>query len=231
LSRAGVIANGQNGNRPGSFQKERGRTALGATDRLDSLEGFHQRLIAIEMDERAFVEFAETLGPVLRSFFLRKGLSVTAAEDLAADLVTDIALKANKYEKRESGSFKAWIFTIARNELVNWARRKLPTEPLANQKRQFSWRATKSATGNPEIQAAIEDAIVRLPPKDQEVITLRYLDGHNSFADIGNILGIAEGSARQRHSRARKRLETLLAGDARLKKFIERQQRSEIKNV
>lgn len=204
---------------------------MSATDRLNSLERLHQRLVDVDMDERAFVEFAEILGPVLRNFFLRKGLNETAAEDLAADLVTDIALKADKYEKTESGSFKAWIFAIARNELANRTRRKLPTEPLEDQKRQFPSRATKSAAGNPQILAAVEEAIVRLPPKYQEVISLRYLDGHNSFADIGRILGIAEGSARQRHSRARKRLEVMLAGDARLKKLIERQQRSDTDNV
>jgi RNA polymerase sigma factor (sigma-70 family) len=52
----------------------------------------------------------------------------------------------------------------------------------------------------------VHEALDRLPPGEREVVLLRYSAGLNS-ADIAAALGISHSAARQRLSRAMRRLE------------------------
>jgi RNA polymerase sigma factor (sigma-70 family) len=56
----------------------------------------------------------------------------------------------------------------------------------------------------------IEEAMQSLPVEFREVIVLREVEGL-SYAEIGEVTGIAAGTVMSRLSRARKRLRTLLA--------------------
>ncbi|MEO8000119.1 MAG: sigma-70 family RNA polymerase sigma factor, partial [Gemmatimonadaceae bacterium] len=59
----------------------------------------------------------------------------------------------------------------------------------------------------------IESAMQSLPVEFREVIVLREIEGL-SYAEIGEITGIAAGTVMSRLSRARKRLKTMLAPHA-----------------
>ena len=75
----------------------------------------------------AFEEFAEYFGPRFRGLFLGKGLPPDEAEDLAATCITDIQLKVDRYRQIPRGSFKAWVFVLARHALADWYRAKQRT--------------------------------------------------------------------------------------------------------
>src|SRR5258708_12778842 len=74
-------------------------------------EDLHIRLANADSD--AFVEFAHAYGPRFRAYFIRQGLDIVEAEDLAASCTTDIALKAARYRPVTGATFGPSVFTLA----------------------------------------------------------------------------------------------------------------------
>jgi RNA polymerase sigma-70 factor (ECF subfamily) len=80
-------------------------------------------------DERAWEEFVEIYGPLVHRLARRRGLQDADASDLAQEVFRAVAGAIDRYDPDPAaGSFRGWLFTIARNLLVNLlaARRRLP---------------------------------------------------------------------------------------------------------
>jgi RNA polymerase sigma factor (sigma-70 family) len=175
-----------------------------------------------DSEEQAFQYFSCTFGPRLRAYFIAKGLQGSDAEALAVSCVTDISLKASRYQSRPDGSFEAWVFTLARHALADLRRREVATVPLA------AWIETADRPERLEdpSDSAVADAVWRgvrtLPPSDREIIVLRDLEGERSYSEIGERLAISEGAARARHLRATRKLKELLENDLVIQQLVSR---------
>lgn len=183
------------------------------------------------LEEQAFCEFAEIFGPRFRAFFIKRGLTRSDAEDVAVSCVTDIALKVERYRALPGGSFERWVFTFARNYLVDWWRNRHSYYSLYDdsQLSDSSWSDFRSDDGlEPDSDAvlAVRDAMVKLSETDRTLIRLRNLEGESTYTDVGRQLGISSGNARVRHFRALKRLKSLLEKDPRIKKFLSKAEAS-----
>ena len=199
---------------------QKGPLRLSAADSDVHLEELVARMTALE--DRAYREFAGMFGPRLRSFFLAHGLSISDAEDLAANCVTDIALKVNRYKYVQGGSFKAWVFTLARHALADWWRKHIPTVQLLDDV------AADETDPNMEVVVAVREAVAQLPETDQSIVMLRDLAEEHTYAEIGELLSIRPGTVRVRHFRALKRLESILEIDPRIKRLLERDGNSKL---
>lgn len=155
-------------------------------------------------DEQALVERARTnrddfgqlyerhFGRVYSYLYYRVG-NRQDAEDLAARVFVQ-ALSHLADFNPEGGSFSGWLMTIAHNLSANWFR---------DQARRRA--APLEAAGDPvetrDVFSPVEesDAIVRrirgLPPEQQHIILLRYVEGL-SHAEIARIVGRSEGAVR-----------------------------------
>jgi len=86
--------------------------------------GCHLRAVA-EGDAAAFDAIFSFYAPRLKAFLLNRGLSDGAAEDLAQDTLAKVWRRAGSFDPSR-GSASAWIFTIARNALIDEARASRP---------------------------------------------------------------------------------------------------------
>ena len=69
----------------------------------------------------AWEQFVGLYAPLVYSFARRKGLQDADAADIAQDVLTSVAQQMRQWEYQpDRGSFRGWLFTIARNRLRNW---------------------------------------------------------------------------------------------------------------
>jgi RNA polymerase sigma factor (sigma-70 family) len=93
-------------------------------------------------DERAWAEFLEIYGPLVRRLAVRGGLQEADAADLAQEVFRAVAAAIDRWDPDPArGSFRGWLSRIARNLIVNL---------LAAQRRH------PRGTGDSEFQAFLE---------------------------------------------------------------------------
>ncbi len=72
-------------------------------------------------DRIAWYQFVGLYAPLVYGFARRNGLQDADAADIAQDVLTSVAQQMKQWEYQpERGSFRGWLFTIARNRLRNW---------------------------------------------------------------------------------------------------------------
>lgn len=167
-------------------------------------------------EEAAFGKFARLYGPRLRAYLLAHGLPLHEAESLAVSLVTDIALKASRFDVQRGSPFDAWVFTLARHGLADWYRRQTRTVTTTEIQEEV-FQDVPTAT---DLIDAVREAMSRLSSTDQEILRRRDMGYTQSYKQIGDELQIEPGAARVRRLRALRRLETILRCDKRIESFL-----------
>lgn len=99
------------------------------------------------------------------------------AEDLAADTIFKLIIKRKRFRDDASGSFKTWLFTIARNTALDWlrksARRKFTpiTDVTGYDEHDFDSDILKN-----EQKKALHKALSELNDDYREVLHLIYFE-------------------------------------------------------
>lgn len=143
----------------------------------------------------------------LLAYFERR---VARRED-AADLVGEVMLQAWRRADvlpDDAERQRMWLFTIAGNVLTNHRRSAVRRTALADR-----LRATlRSAPPEPAVaeDAAVRDAVRRLPDQQRELVMLVHWDGF-TLAEAAIVLGVNASTARSRYAAARAALRVALA--------------------
>lgn len=132
-------------------------------------------------------------------------------EGNAKDILQETFIKAlkeiNKY--KEEGKFKAWLWTIARNKVMDFYRKANKIVPLEEETVKQNDETSKNALGAIELDH-IKSLIENLPPEQKEVILMRqYL----SFKEIAAVLDCPLGTVLARLNRAIKKIQKSLGED------------------
>lgn len=146
------------------------------------------------------------------SFLLRLCGRAADADDLFQETFVQLARHARRLHPETD--LRAWLFTVARNRYLSHRRTAL-------------WRRLRLALFSSEVPAPaghetpheataflgtaqrLERALGELPPPQREVLLLVGVEGMEQAA-AARVLGLTEAALRQRLSRARARLRTLI---------------------
>jgi RNA polymerase sigma factor (sigma-70 family) len=152
----------------------------------------------------------------VHAFAVRRTGSYAAADDaVQATFVT----AWRQFVRGDPGplahpSARAWLITIAHNELRNMARarRRLATfvagQPIPATQPDHADAVAARVDSERRI-AVVRAALGKLPKHERETIELVYW-AELSVADAASVLGVAPGTVKARLSRARRRLPTLI---------------------
>jgi RNA polymerase sigma-70 factor, ECF subfamily len=152
--------------------------------------------------------------PLLR--FLR-GLDPVAAEDVEADTWLAAARDLATFRGDEQ-QFRAWMFTIARNRLIDWRRREARRASVAmapDALGELPADDDPAVTALDMLRADAAVALVRayLPRDQAEVILLRVLAGLD-VDEVAAIVGKRPGNVRVLQHRGLRRLAERISDDA-----------------
>jgi RNA polymerase sigma-70 factor (ECF subfamily) len=164
-------------------------------------------------DEEAFGRLWRDLQPRLLRYF--RVVSPAVAEDLASETWLGVIRGINRFRGNEP-AFRAWVFTIARHELLDWRRRAarratedLPANGLLEQAAPDDPAA--SALEYLSTQAALAE-VATLPPDQAEAIVLRVVAGLG-VDRVAAIMDKRPGTVRVLTHRGLRRLAERLGSD------------------
>ena len=144
-----------------------------------------------------------------------RGRKLLDSRDLLQTALRVGWIDASGFQGATPEEFLAWLRTILKRKLLKALRRKQPEVGLDPAQEADGRRPGRATQAGPldrvleeEARARVREAVAKLPPDQQAVVTLR-LEGLDS-PGIAEKLGIEPEAVRKRESRAAKRLRAIL---------------------
>ena len=164
-------------------------------------------------DKKAFgFIYSEFFNPIFRFIYFRVG-SKAEAEDLTQTVFLKIWSALPGFEVKEKGQFLSWCFTVARNSVIDFYKKK--KEILSDNIESHQIFAQGAEDG---LAQSIDDkilgeqarkAIILLSDDQQEVVILKYINGLAN-REIAFLLDKNEDNIRQIQFRAIKELKRIM---------------------
>ena len=111
-------------------------------------------LRASQRDAQAWRELVDLYGPLVTHWCRRCSLDVHSTADCVQDVFASVAVSLDQFSpQRESGSFRAWLWTITRNKLRDYFRRN---------------NRSAAATGGSTAMGLMQQVVDPVPVPDEE---------------------------------------------------------------
>ena len=180
-------------------------------------------------DETLIARYARGDGEAFAALYRRHELRIwrylernvgsrATAEELMQEVWFAVARDAERY--RPSARFTTWLFTIARNRMVDAVRGSRPhvsLDVLGNEATTVVERLTADSAAGPLAAAeerdratALRRALARLPPEQRDAFLLQ-LEGDFSVEEVAAITRTGSETVKSRLRYARTRLRELLS--------------------
>ena len=167
---------------------------------LETDEGVLER--AQNQDEAACRALYRQFHPRVFAFLSRMmGGRRAEAEDLLQETFVRVFRALPRFDPKGDARLSTWILTIAYRLALNAARKQRRFVPLVQTDLVAPGGADQSLRQN-RIEAALIEAVTRLPPDHRAVFLLR--DYHDlPYDEISSVLGVQVGTVKSRLFRAR----------------------------
>lgn len=147
--------------------------------------------------------------PVYKYIFFRVSSS-DIAEDLTSEVFFRVLRGLKGYKKQKNMPFSAWVFRIAKNILIDYYRKSVPTEEIPENIIDESREADSTQKTETDIERErIEKALKLLPDMQSQALALKYFSDRKN-TEIAAILEKSETAVRILQSRGLKKLKSLL---------------------
>lgn len=145
------------------------------------------------------------------SFLVKYLVKVTLHPQIVEDLTQETMMKCIEKIQLYNGDskFSSWLITIATNLFIDQQRRKKREKAWIEQEqalRKMKWNA---ANRNEDWKDVL-DVLAKIHEEIRLPIVLKHYYGY-SYEEIGNMMGIAEGTVKSRVSNGLKRMRKELA--------------------
>lgn len=160
-------------------------------------------------DEFAFVSLYNRYKTPVYAFCVKMLMSREAAQDVLQD--TFLRVYENRHQLVKSDAFKAWVYTIARNQCLNYLRRAGRNVSLEEAPTTLSTeRPTPFMQLEKNEQITLLNTFLwKLKPEYREVLILREYQ-NLSYEEIAGVTRSTVGSVKSRLHKARKKLAAFL---------------------
>lgn len=150
-------------------------------------------------DAEAFGALYDRFQPEIVRYLTHRTRDADAAEDLAQQVFLKAWQAIPRYEDR-GVPFKAWLYRMAHNQMVDHFRSRRPTSDLEGLDLPVDSEA-ETLLLEGEMQEALKGALERLTEDHRQVLVLRFLM-EKSAREIGEIMGRREVTIRGLQMRA-----------------------------
>lgn len=159
-------------------------------------------------DRSAFVELFEHFAPRVKSYLMRLGCDMSAAEEIGQEVMVTVWRRAETFDRRQA-SASTWMFTIARNKRIDAVRRERrpefdPTDPAFMPEPEIGGDMAVQAK---QETATVVEAIAELPEEQGYLLRMAYYDDkpHSVIAaETGLPLGTVKSRLRLALTKLRK---------------------------
>lgn len=164
-----------------------------------------------EHDREAFeVLYGRYVRPVF-SLALRRLGDRGHAEDAVQDAFAAIWRSASTY-RPERGAAGGWLYTVARNAIVDRLRRNGPSADAELPELASSEPGPAQQAEDSDVSFRVHRALEELEPREREVIELAYWSGM-SQSEVAEYLSLPLGTVKTRTRSGLARLATVLEGE------------------
>ncbi|MBW7989117.1 MAG: sigma-70 family RNA polymerase sigma factor [Planctomycetes bacterium] len=162
------------------------------------MESFKQLDIWVKQcqrgDRKAFEAIFRLYQPRLRYYVRRLDHSSANADDLLQDIWMKVIKKIGTL--KDVRAFTAWLYRIARNEVMSMARIKDPFVGLSDEYLDL-YAQVDEPVFDDEDATRVHQALNKLKTHQREILTLSFLE-QMPYKQIAELLGIKVGTVRSR---------------------------------
>ena len=169
------------------------------------------------MDSQAWDRLVQVYGPMIYAWARKRGASAEDAADVMQDVFQVLTTKLSKFDKHsQSGSFRAWLYTVTRNRVVDLLRKREKRElavggtgaqqMLQDYPEQLDHQSEDSQTDLVHLRRrALESMSIDFESKTWQAFYRTAIQG-DVPADVAADLGISVWAVYKARSRILKRL-------------------------
>lgn len=174
---------------------ESGESKHHVTDERDLLER------AKQYEEAALGELYDRYAPRIYAYVYRRVGDACLAEDLTGDVFVRV-MQAIQAQHFWHTSFKAWLYRIAHNLVVDHYRRQPPAPELELDERRVADEDTPASIVAQRLsRGRVRAAIGRLTPDQQQVLALRFGEGMKA-REVAEVMDRSVGAVEALQHRA-----------------------------
>lgn len=164
-------------------------------------------------DQDSLAELYNEYFPKIYKFIFYKTQHKETAEDLTSQTFGKALESLSKFDTKQ-GYFSAWLYRIARNNVIDYYRKKKPQADIEiDQINIANQESMEEKISNKQLLEKIQKNLGDLKPEQREIIVMRVWN-ELSYKEIAGILNKTEDSCKMAFSRAIKTLRTSLVAIA-----------------
>jgi RNA polymerase sigma-70 factor (ECF subfamily) len=159
------------------------------------------------------------LGPAVHGYLRAAGAH--DSEDVLSEVFVGVARGLGRF-RGDDGDLRRWVFTIARNCLMDEHRRRGRQRLFV---RSLASAEPAVSAANDPLDPALQDALLKLTPDQREVVTLRFV-ADLSLDEVARITGRPAGAVKSLQHRALRSLASALTTEPLAGALVDRPDRA-----